>query len=99
MLIPAVIISKVIYVSLKHGNLSYRARLRVLIGAVMVIIFSAFVIGLYSNMISVAGQALIVYGLEFFLFVNIMLNDYTKAIKRRRVRRNRKRVRNEEKSQ
>ncbi len=83
LLIPAVFLSKILYVSLEHGNLSYRARLSLLISSCVVIALGIFLIGSYAGRRGLLGQMLLVYSLELFLFISITLNDYSRTRRRR----------------
>lgn len=91
-LVPAVFISKVVYASLSHGNLSYSARLSILICSCVAIALSIPFIVNYADRKELLGQMLLVYGLELVGFISITLNDYAKAGAGRRRR-------NEEKKQ
>ena len=83
LLIPAVFLSKIIYVSLTHGNLSYRVRLSIFIASCIVIISGIFMVGCYVARNDLLGQTILVYGLELFIFISITLNDYSRTRRRR----------------
>jgi len=97
LLIPTVFLSKIIYVSLTHGNLSYRIRLSIFIASCTVIVSGILIIGCYAAKNDLLGQTMLAYGLELFIFIAITLNDYTRVARRRR--RNGKRFRAGEEEQ